>query len=330
MRQKWAAITLAAMLAAVFLAGCKENVGTPEDNAVVEEPEEEETQKEPQTVGLSCPDMQDPFYSALKESIKAALESQGDSLIVQNPGTDAGLQNEQVQSLIDSGVDAVFLWPADPEESSEAVETLSGAGIPTVILGVRTENADLADAFIGADDRNAGAVCAEDLKERRPDGGRIVLVESPDQTPLNERITGFEETIANSGFEVAARIDPENSGGDAGVQMKAVLEENGDPDAVMCGNDRMAVQVLAALEEEGRTGVLVYSVGGSPEVKTALADPAGSVAGVGALSPINMGKAAAQTVTALLEGGKYEKEQEIETFLINRENLEIYGTDGWQ
>ena len=43
-----------------------------------------------------------------------------------------------------------------------------------------------------------------------------------------------------------------------------------------------------------------------------------------------MGKTAVKTAAAIMEGGQYEKETTIETFLISRDNLEIYGTDGWQ
>ena len=32
----------------------------------------------------------------------------------------------------------------------------------------------------------------------------------------------------------------------------------------------------------------------------------------------------------ILDDGSYEEEVLIETFFINKENVEIYGTDGWQ
>ena len=47
-------------------------------------------------------------------------------------------------------------------------------------------------------------------------------------------------------------------------------------------------------------------------------------------SPINMGKAAVSTAAAVLDGEDFEKEVYVETFFINRDNLNIYGTDGWQ
>ena len=189
---------------------------------------------------------------------------------------------------------------------------------------------DLTEAYIGLDNRNAGEVCAEDLIERKPDGGTLVIIESPDQIPFNERITGFEERLVNSGFEVVTRIS--GSGDAVGVkdQMLQVLSETRDLDAVMCASDRMAVQVLEALAEAGRRDVLVYSVGGSPEVKGEMAEGGSPMTGIGALSPINMGKAAVSTAAAVLDGEDFEKEVYVETFFINRDNLNIYGTDGWQ
>ena len=66
----------------------------------------------------------------------------------------------------------------------------------------------------------------------------------------------------------------------------------------------MALQVLQALSDAGRSDILVYSVGGSPEVKSAMADPESPMAGVGAQSPINMGKTAVRTAVSLLDGGR--------------------------
>ena len=98
----------------------------------------------------------------------------------------------------------------------------------------------------------------------------------------------------------------------------------------MCGNDRMAEQVLQALSEAGDRKPLVYSVDGSPVTKSALADPDSPMQGVRAQSPINMGKTAVKVASAVLEGGAFSKETYEETFFIGRDNVEMYGTDGWQ
>ena len=263
-------------------------------------------------------------------SIQTSLEEQGDRLMTKDPEADSDTQISQIQEMIDAGVDAVFLCPVDWEEITPALEALDEADIPVINLDTEVKEMDYIDAFVGSDNRNAGYVCGQDLLENKPDGGRIVIVESSSVNSVNERITGFEEAIANGGFEVIQRID---AGGDVSVVKPALTEllQSGEQiDAIMCGNDQMAEQVLAALDEAGNTDPLVYSVDGSPATKTALTDPDSPMQGVGAQSPINMGKTAVKVASAVLEGGAFSRENYEETFFIGRDNVEMYGTDGWQ
>ena len=334
MRKRILLIFLTVFSAAVLMSGCKRNVGTPEDNAVVEETDEtdenEGEENEGRIFGYSCSDMSNPFYETLKDSIRTSLEEQGDGILVKDPAGDAAAQVTQIREMIEAEVDAVFVCPVDWEEITPALEELEEADIPVFNLDIEVKDTDLTDAFVGSDNHNAGYVCGENLTEKRPDGGRIVIVENPSVNSINERITGFEEAIANAGFEVVRRID---AGGDISAvkeEMKALFAQDMQIDAVMCGNDQMAEQVLAAAEESEGWDGLVYSVDGSPEIKSALTDPESPMEAAGAQSPINIGKTAVQVATAILNGDDYEKENYEDTFLINRDNVEMYGTDGWQ
>ena len=313
MKKRVLLLFLTAACAASMLSGCKKNVGTPEDNAVVEEPEGEENEEESgRLFGYSCIDLSNPFYETLGESIQTSLEEQGDRLMTKDPKADSDTQIAQIQEMIDEGVDAVFLCPADWEEITPALEALDQADIPVINLDTEVKEMDYIDAFVGSDNRNAGYVCGQDLAENKPDGGRIVIVESPSVNSVNERITGFEEAIANKGFEVVQRID---AGDDAG-EVKAAMSE--------------LLKSGEQIDEAGDRKPLVYSVDGSPVTKSALADPVRPMQGVGAQSPINMGKTAVKVASAVLEGGAFSKETYEETFFIGRDNVEMYGTDGWQ
>lgn len=331
MRRKGFIIVLMMAFVAVFVSGCKKNVGTPEDNAVVEETEDETDEQEKNRLfGYSCPNLSEPFYTVLKDSIGTALEEQGDRILVRDAGMDAETQAADIQMMIDEGVSAVFLCPVDTEQITASLEALKEADIPVINLDIRVKETDLTEAFIGSDDGNAGKLCGENLTERKPEGGKLVIVEKPKNAAINARITGFEEAVLNKGFEVVGRIDAAHADGGLQSKFQKVLQENDQIDAVMCGDDAMALEVLSCLDKAGRNDILVYSVGGSPEIKTALADPESPMEGVGAQSPINIGKMAVKTANAMIDGGAYEKETSIETFFINGENVEMYGTDGWQ
>lgn len=99
-------------LTCLMLVGCKKNVGTPEDNPVVEEEPEEEEQTG-YVFGYSCIDMDNPYFDTLRRSLENTLGEDEYQLISKNPGADAKVQSQQIQELIEEGVDAVFLCPVD-------------------------------------------------------------------------------------------------------------------------------------------------------------------------------------------------------------------------
>lgn len=322
-------LTAALMMGA--LTGCKQNVGTPEDNAVVEEPEENDDVQTNRLFGFSGADLSDPFCEVIKDSVSVSLEEQGDRILVRDAAKDAGTQAEQIREMIDAGAEAVFLIPADPAGITPALESLKEAEIPVINLDIRVQDAGLTDAYIGADNYSAGAYCAEDLIRRMPDGGTVGIIECTGNSSVAERINGFEESIQNAGFEIKGRINtaPDDEAG-LKRELLSMLDDEQSPDALMCGDDRMALIVMEALRTSGRSDIIVYSVGGSPAVKSALKETDSALAGIGALSPINMGKTAVKTASALLADGAYEPEIYVETFFIDRENIDMYGTDGWQ
>lgn len=329
MKKKITAVFLTAVLAAALLAGCKKNVGSPEDNAVMDDQEntEKDTEEAEHVLGFSCSDLSNPFYTVLEEALQSSLEEEGIRLVVWDARSDVDTQIQQVDELIQQNVEGVFLCPAEWEEITPALEALNDAGIPVINLDTEVKEMDLVKAFVGSDNRNAGYVCGEDLVSRMPDGGRIIIIENPGINSINERITGFEEAILDGGFEVVRRIDAGSE--KIGDTLRGLLKEE-QIDAIMCGNDVMALQVLDVLEQTENKDILVYSVDGSPDIKSALLDPDSPMAGIGAQSPITMGKTAAKTAAAILNRDRYEKETYVETFFINRENVDMYGTDGWQ
>lgn len=329
MKKRITAVFLMVVLAAALLSGCKQNVGSPEDNAVVDGQDntEDDAEATEHAFGFSCSDLSNPFYTVLREAVQSSLEEEGIRLIVRDAEADVDTQIQQIDELIEQKVECVFLCPADWEKITPALEALNEAGIPVVNLDTEVKETGLVKAFVGSDNRNAGYVCGEDLVSRMPEGGRIVIVESSGINSINERITGFEEAILNGGFEVVRRIDAGSE--QIGAVLRTLLDGE-EIDAIMCGNDVMAIQVLELLKQTKKQDILVYSVDGSPDTKSALLDPDSPMTGIGAQSPITMGKTAAKTAVAILNRDRYEKEIYAETFFINRENVDMYGTDGWQ
>lgn len=331
MKRKIVCAFFMTVLFGLTMTGCKkQNVGTPEDNAVIETEDTEEQEEEQGFVfGYSCIDWENPYFETLGLAMENALDDEG-RLIIKNAGTDADVQAQQIEELIEEGVDAVFLCPVDWKAITPSLEALEEAGIPVINIDTQVKAEDLIDAFIGSDNYNAGSVCGKDLVKRCPDGGKVVIIECTDRNSVIERINGFEKNIANAGFEVVARTDGRGEKETAKQQVKEMLEQYSQIDAIMCGNDMMALGAMEAVKEAGREEILIYGVDGSPEVKAELAKEDSPIVGTGAQSPINMGTDAVKTALAILNGEDYKEEREEDTFFIDKENVKLYGTDGWQ
>ena len=65
-------------------------------------------------------------------------------------------------------------------------------------------------------------------------------------------------------------------------------------------------------------------------IKKELKKPGNQIAGTAAQSPINMGKTAAEIGIDILEGKDYDTETFEEVFMIDADNVDMYGVDGWQ
>lgn len=313
---------------------CKKNVGSPEDNAIVEEKDEGQQEEMPEEilVGFTAIDMENPYFITLESAVREALEKSGYQMITRDPGTDPKLQESQIQEMIDAGIKAIILSPVDWEKITPSLEKLKEAGVKIINVDTQVKEMDYVDAYIGSDNHNAGYICGESLIEKCPEGGKIAILECPTQNSINDRITGFEEAIAlaENGFEVVERAD---TGGEFEKALEAsqrILKEYPDICAIMCGNDQLAVGAKTAANVAGLTDLVIFGVDGSPDIKKELKKAENQIAGTAAQSPINMGKEAAMTTVNILQGEDYEKEVYEEVFMINKDNVDMYGTDGWQ
>ena len=329
-RVKVFAVLLVGILA---LYGCKKAVGTPEDNAASsEDTADMEDEEAGYKFGFSAIDMENPYFITLESAIKEILDKEEYTLITKDPKSDAGLQTEQILEMIDEGIDAIFICPVNWVEITDALEALREADVKIINVDTQVKEMDYVDAYIGSDNENAGYICGEDLLDRRSDGWKILILECPTQNSINDRITGFEKAISSAevGFEIVDRADTNGEFQKALEITQEMLKKHSDIDVIMCGNDQIAVGATTAVNLAGMRDVIIYGVDGSPDIKKELVKKDTQIAGTAAQSPINIGKEAARTGIAILDGDEFEAEIYEEVFMINSNNVEMYGADGWQ
>ena len=321
----------------MMLSGCKKQVGTPEDNPVqeedTEETDEEEAEEEGYKFGFSGINMENPYFITLENAIRESVTSSGNTLITEDPEGDAQKQASQITEMIEAGIDAIFLSPVNWEEITPSLQELQEADVRIINVDTQVKEMDYVDAYVGSDNEAAGRMCGEAWIEKCPDGGKVLILECPTQNSINERITGFEEAISKAevGFEIVARENTDGKFEKSVEVAQNILKEHTDVTAIMCGNDQIAVGAQTAVNLLGMDDVIIYGVDGSPDIKKELEKSDTQIAGTAAQSPINMGKKAVEVGLAILNGEEYEKENYVEIIdMITKDNVEMYGADGWQ
>lgn len=345
MKRKVISALLCTAMVATLLVGCgsaadetaAEAPATEEAEAPAEEaeaPAEEEAEAEApaeggRVFGYTCMDGTNPFFVTLEAAIREVVEGNGDTLISMDPGNDSNTQIDQVEDMISRGVEVMFVNPVDADGIIPALDLLKEADIP--MFGFDTQVGDMSYlvSYAGSDNYNAGYVCGEDLAKKCPEGGDILVLDSPTMQSVTDRTDGFLKALEDSGvtFNIVGQQDAQGNQQVANEKATDLLTAHPDVVAIFGGNDPTALGAYAAADAAGVTP-LIYGVDGSPDVKALLDSTV--LEGTGAQSPITIGKTIAETAYKWLDGEEVEEFIPIETFLITADNVADYGTDGWQ
>ncbi|MCR4707578.1 MAG: substrate-binding domain-containing protein, partial [Clostridiales bacterium] len=148
-----------------------------------------------------------PFFVALEGAIKEVVEANGDTLVSLDPQNSNEKQIAQIEDMISRGVVAMFVNPVDRDGITPGLDALAAAGIPMFGFDTEVTDMDKLVTYAGSDNYNAGKVCGEDLVAKCPDGGDIIVLDSPTMQSVVDRTNGFLEAIEGHGFNVAVQID---------------------------------------------------------------------------------------------------------------------------
>ena len=281
-------------------------------------------------IGYTCMDGTNPFFVALEGAIREVVEANGDELISLDPQNSNEKQLNLIEDMISQGIVAMFVNPVDKDGITPGLDALKNAGIPMFGFDTEVAEMDYLVTYAGSDNYNAGYVCGVDLAEKLPDGGPIIVLDSPTMQSVVDRTNGFLAAIeekAPGKFTVVSQIDCMGNQEQGNLNGTDALIANPDAVAIFGGNDPTALGAAAAAEA-AQSSCLIYGVDGSPDIKALIAE--GKVTGTGAQSPISIGKTIAELYYKWKAGETVEARYPIETFMINSDNIADYNNGGWQ
>lgn len=280
-------------------------------------------------IGASYMTMNNEFYEIMSEEITHRVEAEGDRMILRDPALNVERQIQQINEMLDMGIDLLLLTPVDVGGLNEVLERAREEGVYIVVLDTNVEDETLVDCTITSDNYQAGVLAGEYFLTRNDKADIIVMTHETARSG-QDRVDGFLDTVLqNENMQVVRKIDCEGQLEIAMPKLQQAIDEGVIFDSVFCLNDLSSVGVAAALDENGMLGeIQIYGVDASPDAKALIAE--GMMEASSAQFPTEIGKAASEAVYRLLSGEQVEKNILVPVQLITRDNVEQFGIDRWQ
>lgn len=334
LKRKLLALIMATTVLCTVFTACGSKTETPAatDSSTAVATTSAETQQPAKKVhkfGATYMTMNNPFFIALNDGIKAVVEANGDTLVALDPALDQNKQISQIEDLIAQKVDAIFLNPVDWKGIKPALDAAKKAGIPIINVDAPVFDEDLVDCIVASDNYNAGVLVAQDVMKKLK-SANVVLLEHPTAKSAIDRTKSFEDTVKDKPeYKIVAKQSSNGQLEQAMPVMENIIQAQKKIDVVMGLNDPTALGALAALQAANRDkDVLIYGVDGAPDAKKMVKE--GKITGTAAQSPKGIGKTAADTIYKILNGEKVEKLILVPVTLITKDNVDQFGVDGWQ
>ena len=230
-------------------------------------------------------------------------------------------QVQQIDSLVNSGIDLLIVAPNQVQTISPAIDRAYDKGIPVIVFERKT-NSEKFTAFISADNYEMGRVMGEYIVARLHGQGHVMEIKGLEgSSPSIERHNGFMDAIKQSpGIQVVASLQGDWTEPTAYETTKQWLLNNKDVrvDLVFAANDRTAMGARKALGEE----VLYCGIDGLPGENGGIQLVRDSLLDASYIYPTH-GDQIIELAVNILEGKPYEKETLMMSALVTSDNAKV-------
>lgn len=225
-------------------------------------------------VGYIAKNTVDAFHATINNAAKEKLDGlKADGTIkdwhLLDGLTDPVTQCNLLEDALNMGCNLIVVLPAEAAGCSPIVERCKEEGIPCVVVNSKTENTDeLATAFVGSDDVEAGEMMAKFVAQQLPDGGGYGhlqgIIGNSAQIQRGEGLHNILDSDTNwkllDGCEQTAEWQAEKA---VKFAEDWLAKYGDDLNAVICDNDDMSSAVQSAMNAAGREDIVCIGVDGN-------------------------------------------------------------------
>ncbi|MFW2543714.1 D-ribose ABC transporter substrate-binding protein [Primorskyibacter sp. 2E107] len=279
-------------------------------------------------ISIIVTDPANPYWFTEGEVAKATAEELGYEASVSAHKGDTNVESNLIDAAITNGAKAIILDPANADGSVGVVRKATDAGIPVFLVNAEINESGIAIAQLVSNNAQGAALGAVTWQEMVGDSGKYVeFFGNPSDNNAATRSNGYNTVLSQ--YPDLEKVAQEVANWDRTQgynKMQSIIQANPEIDAVISGNDEMALGAIAALKEAGKLeGVVVGGFDGSPDAVDAV--KAGEMAYT-VLQPVAVFSAeAVKQADYYIKNGEpmvAEEKQLFDCLLITPENVANY------
>jgi len=269
-----------------------------------------------------------PYFIGMNDSVVDEAKAYSNVTIVSTDANgDAAKFQSDIEDLIAQGIDGIIVSGAWLEQAPAALDELTKAGIPTVLVDrlFTTGAAQAYTSYIGPDNFTIGTQDGQYIADRL--GGKGVVVElrgGPADNSIGLNRSNGVNSVLEKYPDIKVIVAPDFGGwsADGGIAlMEDLLASNPKIDAVFCENDSMCLGAQKAIADAGRSDeMFLCGVDGETAALEAIMNET-NYACTGLNNSDQIGRAAFHRLMAILAGGTPEKDTYLPSPIITIDNV---------
>jgi LacI family transcriptional regulator len=222
------------------------------------------------TIGLVVLDVRNPYFTELARGVEDAARESGHLLILCNSDEDARQERGYLEVLEEQRVAGVLISPVD--EQAEVLDRLRERGTSVVLLERRRRGY----CSVRVDDVGGGSLAAEHLLGL---GHRSLLYVSASLAirQYSDRLAGVRQALARAGLAdqdcPVLETGAFGTAADGRAASQALITDHPSVTGVICGNDLLALGLVAGLVSKGVRVPEEISVVGYDDIELAQQSP---------------------------------------------------------
>ncbi len=325
---KWSCMIAFACAAGIVLAACGPAAAPTE--AKTSERAAEKPAGKPKVIGAALLTQTHVFYQDMVAAMQEEAAMQGLALHVQYAEFDSSKQNNQIETFLLQGVDALVIAPNDSAGIAPVIAEARAKGVPVFTVDIAAHGARITDRDTGADvvshiasdNVKGGEILGDYLARLLGEKGRVAIIDHPSVASVQERVAGFDKSLARyPNMSVVQRIPGEGQRDKAFRATQDLLQANPDLNGIFGINDDSALGALAAVEAAGlQDKIVIVGYDGTPEARDAILNGKALKADT-VQFPKEIGRQAIQTIAACFRGESVPKVVPVRVDIIDQARL---------